>query len=428
MNRIPNILKLFPIVYLFTFFPIPGIGSPEKLFTFFLLILLCMHLALSPRTFNFDPKIDFSFLLFIALHIPALYYSTGSLNDNISMTISHLSMWVFVYIIIKMTKEKRQIEGCINGMMIMTLLVFVVFIYLIYKYKNPFFYRILEEFGDIKTSTFAQYTFLNNPNRLSRVLLMVYPFVFLYILHSRGILKRSLGYFLAIVTPPMIILTISKMGIITLIITTVLLYLVFRKRTKIFRLIFIAFLVVGIISSQMITLRVTKLISQYERRDTVQRYETWKAGVKGWLEHPLFGAGSGYEAVYSSMYKHGGTQTSAATRETVAKATHSTYINTLVQTGAAGFFALLLFFYYIIRRIQKSIKITLHRTFFDDFLCCGLIAMISVGLMGITAISIWLNIFWYILGILYAGTKIIMKYPTIKIEREGLREMRYVET
>ena len=197
------------------------------------------------------------------------------------------------------------------------------------------------------------------------------------------------------------------MGLITLSTVLVLLCLMYRKRTKIFLFILVFFLSMSVVFSTMIIWRFARLQSQSEFYGEVLRYTAWKSAVRGWLEHPLFGVGVSKVAIYKTMEKQGAMKYDREKKIEVPKAPHSVYLNTLLETGVVGFAALGLFLYLFLLRLKKSLKRAPPAGYLHDFMKLAFISLLSSLLMGITANSIWLNIFWYILGLGCAGTLII---------------------
>lgn len=402
-----NLLVIFPIVYMFTFFSIPGIGSPEKLLGAVIVFILLAKVIWQGRIDSFHLGMGLSFLLYMMAHFPALLYAPENFENNLAGIFSHLSMGVFVYLVVNLIHDQKQIEGCVAGIVALNILIVGFILYLVLSFSGFGFYRNPEVNYLLKTDSFIRFTFMNSPNRLCRVVLMTYPFVILFYLYARSYVTKLVGMLLCIAMPGIVIISYSRMGLITLTMMLPLLYLMFRKRTKLFVFILIFFLIGGMTFSHKIAWRFARLQEQREAYGEIVRLTTWKSAIQGWLDHPLFGVGVGKQAIYAAMEKHGATKLHRDDRTEVPKSPHSVYLNTLLETGAIGFAALALFFYYFIRYLTKSLKKSVKGTYLHDFVQMGLISMLSALIMGLTAISIWLNIFWYIIGILYAGSRLI---------------------
>jgi O-antigen ligase len=85
------------------------------------------------------------------------------------------------------------------------------------------------------------------------------------------------------------------------------------------------------------------------------RVEIWQAGLRGWLESPLLGYGTGS---YPEISQRNGSEHMVA---------HNTWINVLVEVGFIGLFLFMLIWITVLWRIWRAPRL-------EQMLCAGLVA------------------------------------------------------
>jgi len=237
----------------------------------------------------------------------------------------------------------------------------VVSLALVVVYSNVYVLRVelLDNHGAVKKLWSAHslfgyldFTVIKNPNVLSRVALMILPFVYLYYIDSPKKSVRIFMFMLFVSTMLLIFFTVSRSGIVVLVLS--LFYLSYKFRSSLAYKISFSVLILAVvllISDTVLSERFSKIASGNIQEES--RYKLMVASLQSFQEHPLFGSGPGslgYQ-LFKFTYLSG-------SRENFVMG-HNLYLNILVETGLVGLLIFLTISFYLLKDIGAVESITL---------------------------------------------------------------------
>jgi O-antigen ligase len=133
-----------------------------------------------------------------------------------------------------------------------------------------------------------------------------------------------------------------------------------------------------------------------ERTDTVgSRYDTWEAGWKMFLDHPIRGVGIGRYSNYVPVYWDG-------TSFNMVVTPHNTFIHVLSETGIIGFSFFLFIIFVVVVNRWKNIKSGANPSSSINRTWLFLLIIILIG--GFTKTDLVDKFFWFLLGIDIKGS------------------------
>lgn len=235
----------------------------------------------------------------------------------------------------------------------------------------------------------------DQPNITARYLVIAMVFLTYLISVVRSPLLRVLVIVGVAVTFIGVFFTLSRTGIVLLMIAAGLIILSSRgKRAFFFFLVFVLVTFVLInYSSGVIKIVETIIPSITQGQDTIgYRYALWRAGWRMWLDKPIAGVGIGKFIEFSGIYA---IDLPFSQRTKIA---HNTYISVLAETGIVGLiiFACMLFytlknFLSVNKKVDARSTLTLRNTW--------LIVFITIFVGSLTKNDQYDKFFWFIMGI-----------------------------
>ena len=234
----------------------------------------------------------------------------------------------------------------------------------------------------------------NQPNITARYLVVAFIFLTYLLTCTKNGFKRILTLLGIVVTFIGVFFTLSRTGIIMLVVSVGLLILTSGSKKSIVSIIvfvFAAFLLLTF-SDQIIGILDSIIPSITRGENTIGlRYSLWRAGWRMWLDNPVVGVGIGKFTENLPIYA----QDLPPFRWTLIA--HNTYVSVLAETGFIG---ILLLFVMIIFSLQNflvqnkalSVDITaLRKTW--------IIVFISILIGSTTKNDHYDKFFWFIMGI-----------------------------
>jgi len=427
IEKYRKVFILFPAVFFFTNFSVPGMGSPERLLIVLVLAVFLARSCFAPQRGKLDMNLVVLFLLFSLAFVPSIFTSTVGKASAAKGVLSHMSMGLLVFLVCMNIVSRQQIMECLFGISVLVLMIIISAGYLMIDMGSFAALRAGPEVRTAIESSAFGHTILRNPTFLSRVLLMCFPFLFVGYLHSKG--KRQRYYYMAeiVIVIFLTFATISKMGFGVLVISLLLVHrwvLSFKKSTAVILL--LALIGCSLVFRAHLVERFEKTILEYETKGTLNRVALWKSGYEAVSEDMLFGSGAGREAVLDRMYEMGAFDLHALIKkgEIVPKFPHNTYVYVAMEGGVVALSCLVVLFGYFIWMMRKAATNAkrYNDRFMMDWLNCSTISIINTALMGITAVSIWMNLLWFLVGLTVAamnmGQREMLDRRLIRIRQE----------
>jgi O-antigen ligase len=401
-----KLFALFPTFYFFSRFPIPGIGSPEKLYTFIIIIIFLAFALLKPQNGKIDKGLIGVFILLILSFVPSIFTSPVGWIPSTIGVFSHFSMGFLIYVMVKNIRNWGQINGCIFGISILVLMFIISAIFLMVQFKSILVLRDIYtlEDGNYLVSSFFRFTVLKNPTFFARNLLICFPFLFIGFMYPKS--KGTRYYYMGLILASIFVTlaTLSKLAFAVLILNFFMLYRIFGKRRKRFFIqLFLLLLFSSLIFAAPLLSRFEKMSWQYEKQGNLTRVVLWISAYSSIAEHPIFGSGAGRQAVLYQMLQHGGIdwREYRKTGEKNPREPHNTYLFIAMEGGVIALLCLFVFFGYYIKLCLARLR-RMRSQYFEyprDIVLCGVVSVITTGIMGLTSIAIWMNILWFLIGL-----------------------------
>lgn len=235
----------------------------------------------------------------------------------------------------------------------------------------------------------------NQPNATARYFVIA----MLFFNYLGSIVESRLLRFLAIsgsvITFLGVFFTLSRTGILLLLVAIGLQIIITFQRRKSIKIIFvylIAYFFLWFLSDEIFLILDTIIPSIQQGSDTVGiRFSLWSAGLQMWLDHIVQGVGIGNFQGYSRYYM---TSVPVYYSNLVA---HNSYISVLSETGIVGFILFFLILYLGLKNFSKSsknedIRITALRKIW-------LIVFLIMILSGLTKNDQYDKFLWFVIGI-----------------------------
>jgi O-antigen ligase len=202
----------------------------------------------------------------------------------------------------------------------------------------------------------------SNPNDLATFCILNFGLILVVLQSAVGRWQRIAAFLGVVIIPVVIIITQSRAGFLGLLAMGSLVLLRTRPNAKIIAMGVVAAVAVAIAAPPEVWERIgglTKLKSQ----DTVaeadpegsaeERYKIWKVAAAMAADNPVFGVGIG---VYPQVHAHYAAQREEWKEARGARATHSTYLNILAETGFPGLLLYLTFLFSVFRILVRTRK------------------------------------------------------------------------
>lgn len=405
----------FPPIFFITNLPIPGIGSPERLFTSILLLIFVMLFGMRDQKGSIDLSVLMSFVLFVLAFAPSISYSPIAPAKTLTSLISRLSLVVFVFLVVKNIISRRQINDCVFGISLLIILLGLFCLFAIAMTGSINVLRESVEDAPFFRQGVFKLTVLNNPTYLSRIVLICLPFIFFAFARRPALPWRKYYLVIFVLCVLLLFATVSKLAFATFLLNVTILFFYFRKKERrFFRIIFVVILIGGLAYGSTLAQRFSNLAGQYERKGTLLRVMLWHAAFEGFLENPFFGNGPGAESELYQMERHGGVQYLTYVKQGTAipRSPHNSYLSIALQGGLAAIATFFLFLAFYARSIYKRLKkARLYRDFFQDryfelLFICSLLSLMNLLIGCMFSGVIWMNLVWFILGLSLAGASV----------------------
>lgn len=336
------------------------------------------------------------YFLFVCQLISFLYNwednsSFGSLFSNF------LVGGIIIYLISFLNTEENI--GMVKSIIFTNILLVSIGLILIILSGDLKFLRSGIYFSEMWYANFGRnYTIVSNPNYYARMLLFCWPFTCAALLYTKTNWLRNILIITIILTFVLIMITLSRAGMITLLITVLLFIVLNKSGTKLMLVLFSLFVLVNIFSSSLIIDRFSSKIEQVESMGTELRILSMTVGIKTTLErNPLLGLGSGAAKGILSDNNSIYLVNKAVRRDNVELAVHNNFLLILMEQGLVGLVLFSSLILLIILEYNKKIKYSSKEN--RIMLNAGLISLIAFLLSGMTAVNLGMKLAWISMGI-----------------------------
>lgn len=176
------------------------------------------------------------------------------------------------------------------------------------------------------------YGLYDNPNDFTFIIIMVLPFMYLYLRICRNRWQRLALLAALIGSAVAVVMSLSRGGILALVLeVTLLVWLTTRGRRRLAALLVIAILGTGASIHQFAARQAADAGSNYTAQVAADsRFELWHAAIACFKAHPLLGVGSGQFMWVAYQY-------ASINHNDRDKPAHNSYIDVLANTGLLGF-------------------------------------------------------------------------------------------
>ena len=194
------------------------------------------------------------------------------------------------------------------------------------------------------------YGMYENHNDYSFIIIMILPFIYMYWKSQTGGALRLLLLFFMITSVLGILLSLSRGGMLALVLEAMLIIIIAVDRTKRFRYLFLI-AVMGVVGvGYQWAAREANQGDSYTAADAeYSRIELWKAGKNMVLSRPLLGIGSRRFGEFSEDYGE-------ISGENRGKNSHNTYVEVVATSGLLGFIPFVLMLWSLIRGLKSSVS------------------------------------------------------------------------
>jgi O-antigen ligase len=227
-----------------------------------------------------------------------------------------------------------------------------------------------------------------DPNELATYNVTAICIGYYLITSAHSLIKRSIYLLFILLSLVSLILSGSRGGALTLVI--VITYILLMDLKINLRPIMIGVILISILAGPLIQIVPENLISRfleiprsivYGDKTVSYRLELWRSSLDVWLDHPVFGVGSGMVTAYKA-------QNRMYLDVDKSYVTHNTYINILAEMGIVGFLIfmaivwLTLKSYYVCTKQSKNADASLYRIslLLTSILVCWLTSSLSLNL------------------------------------------------
>lgn len=331
----------------------------------------------------------FGFLIVIAITIPLAYNNHVAYNMFQAMAVN--------FIIYLIATNRIDSIGRLNKLIWMLLLIFAYF-----ALKGIYNYAVLRHVvGSERTSGAVGGSFISDENDFALALNFMIPFAFFYFLEIYKGIKKYFVLGILILLVLGVIASNSRGGWIGLMVA-LLLGILWSKR-KVLGMVIACFLAVAIVLFAPSNYwGEVESISQVHEGTAQARIYYWKAGVKMFLSHPLFGVGAGNGPIRMPEYVTGFRNTNTQWGRTF----HGTFPQVMAELGGAGLLIYLAMILYSISRMRKVLKIRLEQ---DGKIAKTIAKAIIVSIIAYIVTAIFLSTAYYPeLWTLYVLTAILL--------------------
>lgn len=293
-----------------------------------------------PRSAAFTGKPFIYLTAFIFIQGISLYYS------GVSAIIEELSFWlpylIFVFVSITLMADERGLDRYIWGMITGGMFIVLYGIYAVPAWG-----------GYEGTGRAGAYGMYDNHNDYSFIIVQIIPFVYLLWRAEAGAIKRLVLTVSLLACGLGMAMSLSRGGMIALVVEAVLIVLMAMKGTRRFWLLpLIAVLGAGAIAVQYAK-RAENQGDRYTAEDAESsRFELWRAGQNIFLDRPILGVGSRRFYEFSGRYYD-------LSYDQKGKNSHNTFIEIATGTGILGLMTFLLSGKNLVRELRRRPTVVL---------------------------------------------------------------------
>jgi O-antigen ligase len=215
------------------------------------------------------------------------------------------------------------------------------------------------------------YGMYENHNDYSFIIIMVLPFIFMVRRQEAGFLRRSLLGLSLLACVLGIFLSLSRGGVLALVLELSMLVVVgFTGRARVYLIAMTLLFGVGAVGYQWAK-RSENQGSSYTAEDAESsRFELWKAGWNMVKANPILGVGSRHFAEFSREYGE-------ISHDQLGKNSHNTYIEVAATSGLAGLLTFVLMLRAMIRELRTKIRVPGHE-WLDGIRQAALVSICSI--------------------------------------------------
>lgn len=255
-----------------------------------------------------------------------------------------------------------------------------------------------------------------NPNATARYFVLALMFFSYLALVSNKSFPRLVAIGGGIITFLGVFFTLSRTGIILLILALGLIILIIpRRKSRIW--LFLAYISAALIlwfsSESIFDILKSIMPSIMEGTDTIGlRYRLWQAAIQMWLDHPFQGVGIGMYAQLMRFYAP------EVARTYLVLGVHNTYLQFLVETGLIGFSLILVLLITSLRNFSQTCKKDDRK---NIFLRHFWLIVFLVNLVGqITLNGTTDKLLWFLMGVsVYFHNQFVLRTREIAVHKLG---------
>jgi O-antigen ligase len=212
-------------------------------------------------------------------------------------------------------------------------------------------YAVMNRVGYGATGRAGAYGMYENHNDYTFVILQILPFVYAYLREETGFLKRAFLFASAIACAAGVLLSLSRGGILALLLEALLIVLIAMTSPRRWLLIpVLAIVGAGAIGYQWAKRDATATTYTAETAES-SRLELWRAARKMFLDRPLLGVGSRRFPEYSPQYEE-------LSYDQRGKNSHNTLFEILATTGLFGFIPFVVMCWSLVRAMRSPTPAT----------------------------------------------------------------------
>jgi len=388
--------------------------TPIKILSFLTLTSLAYSYFIKKQKYSLPKNSLFIYLIFFLL----ISFISTLIAKNIIYSLETLIRLSFLFLlfilIVLIINDENKFK---NGMYIIILAnvlpIFLSLIVYIFTKLNILIYPI-NRLNHILISESGRYVgFLGNPNEFASSLLLLIPYLFIFIIYSKNYLNKLFGVSYLFITLIIFILTRSRGAYLALLFVLIL-FLLFKKiflkrKLKHFLPFFLIVLLVcipfiSIFLERLVTLEsissVKEDIQEGEKTSITIRYDLALKSIAAFISSPLIGIGIGNFKDY--YLKHG-----------IFKAerpTENAYLSMLANLGLLGFIMFIMIILYTMKNFIIAYR--LGKSKFKLWIMASLIAFLGYSFYGITYNIQYEKPFWFLLALSVVSINIVNKNLT----------------
>jgi O-antigen ligase len=271
--------------------------------------------------------------LFILINVISVYYS------GVSSMVAELNYWnvypLFVAVSLLLIRDVASLRRYVWGILIGSGVV-----------VGYGLVAVALQFPTIIEGRAGAYGMYENHNDYTYIILMIFPFAYLFLRITKNFWARVLLVTLLVACCAGVGLSLSRGGILALVLELALIFWFTTTGSKRMTMM----VVVGVLGTGAIiyqfAAREENQAGQYSAEEArTSRYELWRAAGNAIAAHPILGIGSRRFGEFGQDYGE-------ISHDNRGKVTHNTFIEILADTGVLG----LLTFYLMLRGIYRSVK------------------------------------------------------------------------